>query len=132
MLSLWENYYPNFLSVKLLEKLHIIDFSKTSLTWFWSYFCGQSVCVASKTSTSVYRDINLYVPQESVLGLQLYCINMNYLKDHLDDHRTFRLLYADDLQIYLEVPGHCIDQGIAYLFESTQTVAKWGISNFLT
>ena len=54
------------------------------------------------------------------------------LKDHLDNHHTFRLLYADDLQIHVQVPDHCFDQGIAYLSESAQAVAKWATCNSLS
>ena len=54
------------------------------------------------------------------------------LKDHLDVHHTYRLLYVDDLQIYDQVPDHCIDHGIAYLSESAQIVLNWTTSNSLS
>lgn len=57
---------------------------------------------------------------------------MNDLKDHLDEHNTFRLLYADDLHIYVQTPDHLIDQGIAQLSKSTKIVVSWAESNGLT
>ena len=108
---------------KLLKKLQTAGFSKSSLHCFWSYLCGLSVCVTFKTSTSDYRDTNIGVPQCSVLGHLLFCIYMNDIKDCLDAS-TFRLLYVDDLQIYVQVPAHQIQQGITELSESAKVVSS--------
>ena len=56
---------------------------------------------------------------------------MKNLKYHLLDNRIFRLLYADDLQIYAQVPSSEIANGIFYLSESAKIVAKWAEINFL-
>ena len=82
--------FDNVSPSKLLRKLQIAGFSKSSLKLFCSYLCGRSVCVTSQTSTSDYRDTSIGVPQGSVLGPLLFCIYMNDIKDYLDDS-TFRL-----------------------------------------
>ena len=114
----------------LLRKLREAGFSKSTLSWFWSYLSGRSVCVASGKSVSEYRDINIGVPQGSVLGPLLFCIYMNDIRDFLDAS-TFRLLYADDLQIYIQVPASQIQQGILKLSESAKAIAVWAESNRL-
>ena len=114
----------------LLGKLRNAGFSKSTLRWFWSYLCGRSVCVASGKSVSDFRDINIGVPQGSVLGPLLFCIYMNDIQDFLDVS-TFRLLYADDLQIYVQVPTNQIQQGILRLSESAKAIAVWAESNRL-
>ena len=43
-----------------------------------------------------------------------------------------RLLYADDLQVYIQVPAHAIQQGVNLLSESAQRVATWADLNSLT
>ena len=48
----------------------------------------------------------LVIPHESILvGTLLYCLHINDLNDYLDITMVLRLLYADDLQIYIQVPG---------------------------
>ena len=44
---------------------------------------------------------------------------------------TLRMLYADDLQIYLQVPSYHIKNGVNLLFESVRKVATWAVSNHL-
>ena len=72
------------------------------------------------------------VPQGSVLKTLLFCLYMNDLKDYLLDTRIFRLLYADDLQIYVQVPTNKIVEGISCLSQSAKIVAKWAENNRLS
>ena len=43
----------------------------------------------------------------------------------------FRLLYADDIQTYVQTPAHLIEQGIAKLSDSAKIVALWAEINSL-
>ena len=56
---------------------------------------------------------------------------MNDLKNHLPTSGTFRLLYVDDLQIYVQVSTHKIKQGTLCLAESAKRVATWSEINCL-
>ena len=124
--------FDNASPSKLLKKLKDAGFSKWSLNWFWSYLSGRSLRVSTKSSTSSFIDVNIGVPQGSVLGPLLFCIYMNDLKDHLLDNRIFRLLYADDLQIYMRIPSSEIANGISYLLQSDKIVAQWAETNCLS
>ena len=124
--------FDNVSPSKLLNKLKDIGFSKFSLQWIWTYISGRSMCVTSKTSKSSSREINIGVPQRSVLGPLLFCIYINDLKDHLVDSNTFRLLYADNLQIYVQVPINEIELGISKLSDSAKKVSQWAELNSLS
>ena len=92
---------------KLFNKLRTLGFSKSTLKWFWSYLFSRS-CAFSQTSSSSYLEINLRLPQESVLSPFLFCLYINDLKERIGERNTLRLLYADDLQIYIQVhPSIC-------------------------
>ena len=90
------------------------------------------MCVASEATTSASREVNIEVPQGSVFGPILFWISMNNLKDNLRDNGTFRLLYADDLQIYVQVPINEIDYGIFRFSESAKRVSEWAQFNCLS
>ena len=68
----------------------------------------------SKVPSSETRNINLGVPQGSLLGPLLFCVNMNGIRDHLNTD-VFHLLHADDLQVYVQVPPESIHEGIKTL-----------------
>ena len=88
---------------KLLHKLKDLGFSKSALLWVHSYITGRSQCVISNSTTSESRETNLGVPQGSVLGPLLFCLYINDLKHLSNVTAVPRLLYADDLQIYIQV-----------------------------
>ena len=109
---------------KLLKRLKELGFSKSALIWFKSYLEDRQLKVSSKTSISESRDINLGVPQGSVLGPLLFCIYMNDIKDHLDQG-VYHLLYADDLQVYVQVPPECMHEGISKLNAVANSISRW-------
>ena len=111
-------------SIKLLKKLRGMGFSKSALIWLKSYLEDRQLKVISKLSSSEPRDINLGVPQGSVLGPLLFCLYINDLQDHLGSN-VFHLFYADDLQIYIQVPPECILEGIKKLSLVANGVSRW-------
>ena len=117
---------------KLLNKLRNLRFSRSALQWFWSYSTGISQCVFSQSSSSAYCEINQGVPQGSVLYPLLFCLYINDLKEHLSKRKVLRLLYADDLQIYIQIPVDQIGIGVRLLSESARTAAAWAELNCLT
>ena len=109
---------------KLLKKLKELGFSKSSLLWIKSYLENRQFQVASKTTYSETREVNLGVPQGSVLGPLLFCLYVNDIKENLSSG-SFRLLYADDLQIYIQVPPECVNEAIETLSLEARKISTW-------
>ena len=113
---------------RLLERLRLMGFSRTVFQWISSYISGrqQCVCIQSQGSSS-WLNTNLGVPQRSVLGPLLICLYINDIRDVLDSRFIKQILYADDLQIYVQVPKYSIDMGIRTLQQAARAVAGWAV-----
>ena len=105
--------------------------SKSALSWIHSYLTSRSQCVISKSTTSWSLDTNLGVPQGSVLVPPFFCLYINDLHLHLRDPNVFCNLYADDLQIYIQIPLDRVMEGIVSLYAAAQRVSAWASKNCL-
>ena len=86
----------------LLTKLHHYGIRGTALNWFESYLKNRTQSVYALNSHSSTKDINIGVPQGSVLGPLLFIIYMN---DITNTTKLLKLiLYADDTNIFLSHP----------------------------
>ena len=71
------------------------------------------------------------VPQGSVLGPLLLCLYSNDVKHLLNIAGVYRLSYADDLQIYIQVPFDCLQEGLDALTAAAERVSAWAETNGL-
>ena len=72
-------------------------------------------------------NINLGVPQGSVLEPLLFCLYINDVRTHLPDN-TLYLLYADDRQVYLQVSPENVPAAIETLSLVSRRVSAWAES----
>ena len=134
-LLLWFDFSKAFDTIspsKLLVKLRDLGFSRSSLTWICLYLCGRSQFVFSGSTSSSYRETNLGVPQGWVLGPLLFCLYVNGLQGELGNGLIMGLLYADNLQIYIQTPPEMFLHGLSCLNEAARIVAAWASRNSLT
>ena len=85
----------------LLDKLKAIGFSLQVIGWFSEYFSNLTQSVILENKSSATLKVIRGVPQGSVMGPLLFLIYMNDLGRKISYSK--RLMFADDLQIYLQV-----------------------------
>ncbi|KAJ1524049.1 hypothetical protein ONE63_010589 [Megalurothrips usitatus] len=95
----FSNAFPSVHHKLLLSKLKCLGFSDAVLNWFESYLSGRKQFVEVNNIISSLLDIELGVPQGSVLGPLLYCLYVNDID--VVFHSSKFHLYADDLQNYI-------------------------------
>ena len=116
---------------KLIFKLNSLGFSKSALLWIKSYLQDRELQVTTKSSSSDLLVVNLGVPQGSVLGPLLFCLYINDVKQYLDED-IYHLLYADDLQIYVQAPPENINEAIVKLSLAAHKISIWAQNVSLT
>ena len=81
--------------------------------------------VFSQENTSPWISTNSRVPQGLVLGLLLFCLYINDLRNVLTPLEVRYILYAGDLQVYLQLPYSRVDGAIQELRRVAGTVSAW-------
>ena len=116
---------------KLLGKLKKYGFDMHSIKWFESYLMGRRQAVlAGKLHHSDWGTVENGVPQGSVLGPLLFLIYINDIGSTISSCN--RLLFADDLQIYLSFPVDRLDEMITMIRDDVDGIFQWCSENSLT
>ena len=115
----------------LLNKLKFYGFSIESIAWIRSYLTGriQAVINSENNSHSRWEKIKSGVPQGSILGPLLFLVFINDIKDVLINSN--RLLFADDLQIYLSTEYENIHLNLNKVIDDIIHISNWANDNQL-
>ena len=114
---------------RLLAKLKGLCSCKIALSWFCSYLFERSQCVFSRSLTFEYRNINLGVPQGSILGPFYFVSTLMTSKD------TWIIANWESstlMTYYVQVLAHAIEQRINLLSEAAKKVTACAALNYLT
>lgn len=118
----------------LLMKLGGLGLSFGVLRWVASYLSGRSQAVRSTGSTgstlTSFRPLNKGVPQGSVLGPLLFVLYMSDI-GQLFEPGVRHLIYADDLQVYVQGTYDQIVPTLRRLSGAAGRVAEWSDANGL-
>ena len=115
----------------LLNKLKLYGFSADTISWFKSYLLNrkQAVINSGNNSYSKWENIKSGVPQSSILGPLLFLVFINDIKDFISNSN--KLLFADDLQIYLSTEHDNIDLNLNKLTDDIIRITNWAHENQL-
>ena len=111
----------------LLKKLHSYGITGHTLQWFESYLKNRSQAVNINSTLSDFKDINIGIPQGSILGPLLFIVFVNSLPDSV---KCKCVMYADDTTLLTSS-----SDPVTLEFELKQNldmVANWFKSNQLT
>ena len=111
----------------LCDKLHAMGFRGSILNWLRSYLSDRKICVKIKGTESKQCNMNVGVPQGSVLGPLLFLIYINDLPNHIEAEKI--VMFADDMSFVVSAQTTAdLEVKIKNIFE---TFEKWCRSNLL-
>ena len=87
----------------ILKKLNLIGVKDEALNWFKNYLNNRKQRVKIGETFSDFLNINLGVPQGSILGPLLFSI---YINDFPEINKLLAVLFADDTTIILNSPNN--------------------------
>ena len=76
------------------------------LSWFRSYLTNRKQFVGINESSSCLVNLDVGMPQSSVLASLLYVLYTSPLADFFKRHNVSYHFYADDSQLYLSLKGN--------------------------
>ena len=106
----------------LLKKLDRYGIRDVALRWFSSYLTKRTQSVICHGSLSMFLDVNMGVPQGSVLGPFLFLLFINDVTNFVTDGGVSNL-FADDNFIY--VSGKSVEEVKRRLQSILDVVADW-------
>ena len=113
----------------LLKKLNSYGIKGTTLAWFKSYLSDRTQAVNINSTLSDFKNIEIGVPQGSILGPLLFIIFVNSLPDSI--HNDCKcVMYADDTTLLLNSSDPTTLQND--LNSNLDKIADWFKANKLT
>ena len=116
----------------LLDKLHMIGVRGDALRWVESYLSARTQVIRIGDATSQPTHLPCGVPQGSVLGPLLFNIYCHDLGSVFVKHGVHYHMYADDTQLYVEVPRDQPERATDSLSCVIKDVKEWMTLNKLT
>ena len=102
-----------------------------ALAWFSSYLRGRSTSVQIGNCRSESIDVEIGVPQGSILGPILFIIYTRELQKIAEQHGLKIHLFADDTQIYTSFTPDSFNTVVATLQNCIMDIKVWMRSNYL-
>ena len=105
--------------------------SSTVLSWFASYLADRSQAISVQHQVSSPVSLTYGVPQGSVLGPVLFVMYTQPLGDVIHSHGVQYHLFADDVQLYVNLSPPGNDGTLSNLEACVDDISKWMYANKL-
>ena len=112
----------------LLQKLSMYGIRGNALAWFKSYLNNRKLCVSYNNTQSKYFDVQIGVPQGSILGPLLFILYVNDIFEAVTHSEI--ISFADDTTLYKI--GNCNKLLFSEINEDLSNINKWYICNKLS
>jgi len=116
----------------LIERLRSeFGLTDTPLDWLRSYLGGREQFVKMGQHQSDTTQLDVGVPQGSVLGPLLFAVYCSPVADVILEHGVKYHQYADDTQLHLSMHADNTTDGLAVLAACTADIRQWYLQNGL-
>jgi len=109
----------------MLQLEHQFGLCGVVLQWFCSYLTDKTFQVVYAGKKSAGAILPCFVPQGSVLGLQVFILYMVNLADVVSAHDVKYHVYADDTQLYLRCHAQEVTTAVLRLEVCITEVQRW-------
>lgn len=111
----------------LIQKLHTYGVTGNALQWFTSYLSGRTQSVNINSTLSDFKEIDIGIPQGSILGPLLFIVYVNSLPDCIN---CKCVMYADDTTLLFSASDPNTLQ--CQMNNNMLKIAQWFENNQLT
>ena len=116
----------------ILDRLRLeFGVMEIPLRWLQSYLEGRTQFIKVGQHESHATEVDVGVPQGSVLGPLLFAVYCNPIADVIAQHGVQYHQYADDTQLHLAMRADNTPAGLSVLAECTTEVRQWYLQNGL-
>jgi len=116
----------------LLDRLRLeFGVTEISLHWLQSYLEGRTQFIKMGQHKSHSTEVDVGVPQGSVLGPLLFAVYCSPIADVIAHQRVQYHQYADDMQLHLAMCANNTPAGLSVLAKCTTDVRQWYLQNGL-
>ena len=111
----------------LLTECRNMRFSANAIRWVHSYISGRTQVVVCNKEVSEFLPVTSGVPQGSSPGPIFFSLLINSLPRCLKYCIFSYILFADDLQLFIQCPANPISSAVAHMTEDASNVSRWAI-----
>ena len=109
----------------LLRECRNMKFSSDTIKCVHSYISGRTQAVVCENEQSGFLPVTSGIPQSSSPEPIFFAILINSLPRCLKYCKFSYILFADDLQLFIQCPVNLISSAVTHMTEEANNVSRW-------